>query len=136
MLTFRYEGLRELAQSLRDVNAGLYETLLSGLGKVGEVIRAEGARQFLEYGAGEDREPTFVKGAEGLGVLVRPNTSKMAIVSVAQTKRRSQDMGARRSNFGDLMMRHGLIPALGEKIGDAYEIVDVEVADLLRRNGF
>lgn len=136
MLTLRYEGLREVAQALRDVNAGLYETLLTGLREVGEVIRKEGARRFLEYGAGEEREASFTRGAAGLRTLVRPNTSRMALVTVAQTVRRSSTMGARRSNFGDLMMRHGLIPARGDKLGEAYAIVDTEVAALLHEHGF
>jgi hypothetical protein len=136
VITLQYEGLRELAQALHEVNVGLYEALLAGLREVGEVIRGESARRFLDYGASEGREASFARGADGLGVLVRPNTSRMAIVSVAQTVRRSGDLGARRSNFGDLMMRKALIPARRDGLDEAAALLDSEVADLLHEHGF
>lgn len=138
MIEVRYEGLRELAQALRAVNTELYATLLEGLHKVGEVIRTDAAARFDAYGSGGTpaREASFARAAAGFRTLVRPNTSSMAVVSVAQTIRRTPDLRRRRSNLGDLMMRHALLPAQGERMGDAVAILDAEVAGLLRENGF
>ena len=133
MFGVRYEGLRELAQALRIVNAELYQALVAGLDKVGGVIRSDASAKFVSWGAGR---PGVEQAAEGFRVLVRPNTSTMAIVSVGQTLRRSADMPRRRSNFGDLQMRKGLLPARTEKLPDAVAILDSEVSTLLHSHGF
>jgi hypothetical protein len=136
VLLLRYEGLRELAQALREVEAGLYEALLTGLGEVGEIIRKDAAARFLEYGASEEREASFTKGAEGLDTFVRPNTSLMALLTVGQGMRRSRDMGARRSNMGDLMMRKALIPARKDRLDEAAKVLESSVGKLLHEHGF
>ena len=133
MLGVRYEGLRELAQALRIVNAELYGALIAGLGKAGDVIRADAAGKFVSWGAGRDG---VEQAAEGFRVLVRPNTSTMAIVSVAQTLRRSSDMPRRRSNFGGLMMTEALLPARDEKLPEVVAALDGEVSALLDSRGF
>lgn len=133
MLGVRYEGLRELAQALRIVNAELYEAVLAGLRKAGDVVRADAAGKFESWGAGRDGIET---AAEGFSALVRPYTSTMAIVSVGQTLRRSSDMPRRRPNFGGLMMTEALLPARQEKLAEVETILDTEVATLLHSRGF
>lgn len=133
MLGVRYEGLRELAQALRIVNAELYGAVLAGLRKSGDVVREDAVSKFQSWGAGRDG---IEKAAEGFGVLVRPYTSSMAIVSVGQTLRRSSDMPRRRSNFGGLMMTKALLPARQEKLAEVETILDTEVSVLLHTHGF
>lgn len=133
MFGVRYEGLRELAQALRIVNAELYQALLAGLQKAGDVVKADAQGKFESWGAGRDG---IEQAAEGFRVLVRPNTSTMAIVSVGQTLRRSSDMPRRRSNFGGLQMTEGLLPARAEKLADVAVILDGEVSTLLHSRGF
>lgn len=132
MFGVRYEGLRELAQSLRTVNVGLYTALLSGLESAGRIVQADAETRFVQWGG--DR-PGISKAAGGFRVLVRPNTSTMAILSVGQTLRRSSDLPRRRSNFGDLMMRKALLPARRERMPDVVTAIDGGVTQLLRESG-
>ena len=133
MFELRYEGLRELVQSLRTLDTGLYQAVLTGLNKAGEVIRADATAKFESWGAGR---PGVDQAAQGFRVLVRPNTATMALVSVGQTIRRSTDMRLRRSNFGSLQMTKGLLLARTEKLGDAVAIIDEEVTALIHSRGF
>ena len=133
MFGVRYEGLRELAQALRIVNAELYAALISGLRKAGDVVRVDAQGKFESWGAGR---PGIEQAAEGFSALVRPNTSTMAIVSVGQTLRRSSDMPRRRSNFGGLMMTKALLPARDQKLPEVVAAIDGEVSGLLRSHGF
>ena len=138
MIALRYEGLRELLQSLRVVQAELYATMVAGLKEVGEVVRKDARRRFIDYGISNHpgRATGFVKAADGLQTLVRPNTSTMALVSVGQTLRSSRYQPRRRPNFGDLMMRHSLLPARGAGLVEAEAVMDETVGGLLARNGF
>ena len=138
MIEIRYEGLRELAQALRVVNEELFAALMVGLREVGEIVRKDARKRFINYGIAQHpkRAVSFVDAADGFDTLVRPNTSTMAIVSVTQKHRRSGDMPRRRSNFGDLMMRHALLPARDDGLPEAEEVLDREVVALLARNGF
>ena len=133
MFGVRYEGLRELAQALRIVNAELYAALVAGLGKAGDVVRADAEGKFVSWGAGR---PGVEQAAEGFRVLVRPTTSTMALVSVGQSLRRSSDLPRRRSNFGGLQMTEGLLPARDEKLPEVVAVLDGEVSTLLRSHGF
>lgn len=138
MIEIRYEGLRELAQALRIVDAGLFEAVTAGLKEVGEVIRRDASARFVDYGSNgnEGRAASFAKAADGFQTLVRTNTSTMAIVSVGQTRRKSRDLLRRRSNFGDLMMRHALLPARDESMAEAAELLENTVGVLLTDQGF
>lgn len=133
MFGVRYEGLRELAQALRIVDTELYAALIAGLGKAGNIVRADAESRFTAWGGGKDG---VAQAAEGFRALVRPNTSTMAIVSVGQTLRRSSDMPRRRSNFGGLMMTEALLPAREEKLPDVVTAIDTEVSTLLHSRGF
>ena len=138
MIVLRYEGLRELAQALRVVNHELFDALMVGLREVGEIVRKDARRRFVDYGIAQHpkRAVSFIDAADGFDTLVRPNTSTMAIVSVQQKHRRSSDMPRRRANFGDLMMRHALLPARNAGLPEAEEVLDREVVALLARHGF
>lgn len=142
MFEVRYEGLRELAQALRVTSVELYGEMVAGLAEAGDVIRRAARSDFIVYGAstgsgfGDARAAGFVRAADGFQTLVRTNTSTMALVSVAQTRRRTPVMQMRRSNFGDLMMRHALLPARGSHMEEAAAIVDRRVGGLLERHGF
>lgn len=133
MFGVRYEGLRELAQALRTVNAELYGALVAGLGKAGDVVRADAEGKFVAWGAGR---PGIEQAAEGFRVLVRPTTATMAIVQVGQTLRRSPDLPRRRSNFGALQMTEALLPARDEKLAEVVTVLDGEVSTLLHSRGF
>lgn len=133
MFGVRYEGLRELAQALRIVNAELYGALVTALDKAGGIVREDASAKFVSWGAGRDG---IEQAAEGFRVLVRPNTSTMAIVSVGQTLRRSGDMPRRRSNFGALQMTKGLLPARDQKMPEVVTVIDGEVSALLHSRGF
>lgn len=138
MIEVRYEGLRELAQALRIVDRSLFDVMVGGLREVGEIIRRDARSRFVDYGSdgGEGRAASFVKAADGFQTLVRVNTSTMALVSVGQTRRRSTDLLRRRSNFGDLMMRHALLPARGESMELAATTLENTVGVLLTEHGF
>jgi len=148
MIELRYEGLRQLAQALRIVDAELYASMVAGLKEVGEVIRRDARSKFIDYGAGvrplgqraayssEGRAASFVKAADGFQTLVRVNTSTMALVSVGQTNRSSRDLLRRRRNFGDLMMRHGLLPAREESMEQAATVLEESIGTLLTTHGF
>jgi hypothetical protein len=129
----RYEGLRELAQALRIVNAELYGALLAGLRKSGEIVRTAAVADFASWGGGR---PGVDVATAGFRTLVRPNTSTMAIVSVGQTLRRSSDLRLRRSNWGSLQMTQGLIPARDQKLPEVVTAIDESVAQLLHGRGF
>lgn len=133
MFGVRYEGLRELAQALRIVNVELYGALVAGLGRAGDIVRADADTRFTTWGGDRDG---IQRAAEGFRALVRPNTSTMAIVSVGQTLRRSSDMPRRRSNFGSLQMTKGLLPARDAKLPEVVTAIDTEVASLLHSRGF
>lgn len=133
MIGIRYEGLRELAQALRTVNHELYDALISGLASAGKIVRADAAEKFEAWGG--DR-PGIEKAAGGFRAFVRPNTSTMAILSVGQSLRRSEDLARRRSNLGDLFMRKALLPARNEKLVDVAVAIDESVAQLLHEHGF
>lgn len=133
MFGVRCEGLRELAQALRVVNAELYGALVAGLGKAGEVVRADAEGKFVSWGAGR---PGVERAAEGFRVLVRPTTSTMAVVSVGQTLRRSSELPRRRSNFGGLQMTEGLLPARRDRLPEVATVLEEEVSALLHTHGF
>ncbi|HET6917183.1 MAG TPA: hypothetical protein VFH56_13910 [Acidimicrobiales bacterium] len=133
MFGVRYEGLRELLQALRIVNAELYAAVVAGLGKAGDIVRVEAEARFTTWGGDRDG---IQKAAEGFRALVRPNTQTMAIVSVGQTLRRSADLPRRRSNFGALQMKEGLLPARSEKMPEVVSAIDTEVSTLLHSHGF
>ena len=136
MFEIQYEGLRELVQALRATSLELYGAVLEGLRKGGEIVRKDASSRFSGYGAGLGRPDGFVKAADGFRTLVRPNSSTMALVSVGQTLRRSSDMLHRRSNFGGLQMRHGLLPARDQDMPQVAAVVEEDVAGLLREHGF
>lgn len=138
MIEIRYEGLRELAQALRIVDQELYLAMVAGLKEVGEIIRRDARSKFIDYGAdgSEGRAASFVRAADGLQTLVRVNTSTMALVTVGQTLRTTRYIPQKRPNFGDLMMRHGLLPARNESMEQATVALDRQVGSLLASHGF
>ncbi len=138
MIEVRYEGLRELVQALRTIKYELFEALLAGLKQAGEIIQRDARHRFIDYGSGGSagRAASFVKAADGFQTLVRPNTSTMALVTVGQTLRSTSNQPRRRPNFGGLMVRKALLPARDASIGEAYAVVDANVATLLQSHGF
>jgi hypothetical protein len=128
----RYEGLRELAQALRIVNAELYEALLRGLDAAGQIVQTEATTDFVSWGGDK---PGVDVATSGFRTLVRPNTSTMAIVSVGQTLRRSSDIKRRRSNWGSLQMTKGLLPARDSKLPEVVAELDGSVSALLHSRG-
>lgn len=135
MLTIQAEGLREIAQSLREINYSVFTEMVAGLKEVGDVVRSRARSRFIAYGFEKEidkgRATGFVKAADGFQTLVRPNTSTMALVSVGQTLRSTRVQPRRRPNFGDLMMRKALLPARNETLEDAAAVLEARVLRLV-----
>lgn len=128
-----YEGLRELLQAFAITDRMLFEEMLVGLHKVGEVIRVDSRRRFVAYKA--DR-PSFLQSAESFETRVRAGGAAQAIVFVGQRRRSSRDQLKRRPNYGGLQMKHAFLPARTAMLEVAAELLEREVVQPLVKLGF
>lgn len=128
-----YEGLRELLQAFAITDRLLFEDLLVGLHKTGEVIRVAARHEFVAYGAGR---PSFLQSAESFETRVRAGGAAHAIVFVGQRRRSSRDQLKRRPNYGGLQMKHGFLPARAAVLLEAEEVLVEEVMRPLKARGF
>ena len=93
----RIVGLTQLLEKERTVGAKTQGLLTSRLEAVGDVVKDDTSRRYIEYST---------RGAEGVQRKVL--TSGLWVV---QTIRKSRDITKRRPNFGPLMMRKAFLPA-------------------------
>ncbi len=119
----QYEGLREIAQALREVDKETLAELTRDLGDVGHVVEHEAVDLFDAIDA---------RSAAGFDTRVRINTSSMALVSVGQSLRKTT---GRRPDYGTLQVEDALLPARDRKIGEAVHILEDGAMKLLRRHG-
>jgi hypothetical protein len=117
-----YEGLHEVAQALREVEAGVYTELVADLKEVGDVVRDDARQRFAAIST---------KTADGFETRVRTGSS--AVVVVAQRLRKTT---GRRPDYGALQMRHALLPARTAKHAEAVEILERGAGKLLAAHGF
>ncbi len=128
-----YEGLREVAKALAVIDHELLGELKLGLRKVGEVVEHEARRRFVAY---KPDDPWAAQSAESFETRVRAGSASSALAVVGQRRRRSGQQQLRRSNWGGLQVKHALLPALGAMLGEASEVLEREVHQLLKRHGF
>lgn len=119
-----YEGLRELAQALKETDVALLATLEAGLEKVGDLVRDDAEQRFEELGTrshadgrarSEKEAATFVRTAEFFQTRVRARGRASALVVVAQGEKRSPQLALRRQSWTDLQL------AQLEAAADAHE---------------
>lgn len=129
-VTLHYEGLRELAQALKQVDTELLGELQKELGKVGEVVRAEAYGLFTK---GVARSESIQRTAANFETRVRAGGNAKAIVVVGQ---RLPSTTGTRPDYGGLQMTRALLPARERKIDEAAQILEDGAYALLRRHGF
>lgn len=128
-----YTGLRELLQALAITDRMLFEDLLVGLHKTGEVIRGEARKMFVAYAEGR---PSFIESASTFETRVRAGGAAQAIVFVGQRRRSSRVQSKRRPNYGSLQMKHAFLPARTAALAEAEEVLLREVYGTLKAHGF
>ncbi len=132
-----YEGLRELAQALRVTDPEVFEALVVGLHKVGEVIRTGARQRFVTYGHEQQgHRHSFTESADTFETRVRAGGQAQALVHVGQRRRSSRIQQRRRPNYGGLQMKHALLPARTASLELAQELLEQEVHQLLVKHGF
>src|SRR4051812_31611934 len=99
MGSIRYEGLREVAQALREVDRGALVELTKDLGEVGGVVERDARSRFDRIDAAS---------AAGFDTRVRVNSSSLGLVTVGQKLRKTT---GRRPDFGALQVTSALLPA-------------------------
>lgn len=119
----RYEGIRELAQALKQIDDGLLHELTADLKNVGEVVREQATSLF-------DR--IDVKTAAGFETRVRATSRSGGLVTVEQKLRKTT---GRRPDYGGLQVRY-MLEAREEKLGEAAQILEDGAHRLLREHGF
>lgn len=139
-----YEGLRELAQALKETDRTLLVALEAGLEKTGDLVRDDAEKRFEEYrkrahGDGRARsqaeKATFVSTAEFFQTRVRARGRAAALVVVAQGEKRSPRLQARRQSWTDLQLEQGLEPAADAREAEAEALLISEVDAVLAAAG-
>jgi hypothetical protein len=120
----RYEGLRELAQSLKETDQQLLGHLRDGLEQVGAVVRDEASRDFVNYSSWS---------AANFETRVRAGGQSSAVLVVGQRLRKTS---GKRPDFGALQVTHAFLPAWEAKADEATDICEHEVVELLHEHGF
>lgn len=128
-----YEGLRDVARALAVIDRDLLAQLKIGLTKVGDVIEADARRRFVAY---KPDDPWAAKAAETLETRVRAGGAAEALVIVGQRRRSTREQQRRRPNWGGLQMKHALLPARAATIGEAADVLERQVHQLLQLHGF
>lgn len=129
-VSLRYEGLRELAQALRETDRALLNELKVELEKVGEVVRIEAVRLFTK---GVARSASIQKTAEGFETRVRAGGQAKDLVVVAQHLSKTT---GKRPDYGALQMTRALLPARDAKLDEAAQILEDGAYKLLHEHGF
>ena len=119
----RYEGIRELAQALRETDKGLLAELQADLGKVGDVVRDE-ARTLFDH--------IDVKTASGFETRVRATSRAGGLVTVEQSLRKTTGL---RPDYGGTQVKY-MLEAREEKLGEAADILENGAEKLLKEHGF
>ncbi len=123
MASIRYEGLREIAQALKETDKGMLRELTDDLALVGGVVEKAAVTLFDRIDA---------RSAAGFDTRVRINTSTQALVSVGQSLRKTTGL---RPDYGAIQITEALLPARDRNIGQATRILEEGAISLLRRNG-
>ena len=114
-IEIHWEGLRQVAQSLRETDRGLLAMLERELAVAGEITRDDAERRFSEYGASKGRPgkyaATIAASASSFEVRVRTSGASQALVVVGQHRRSTGLVQAKRPGYGSLQMRKALLPA-------------------------
>jgi hypothetical protein len=97
--TVRISGLPELNRAFKAVDADLPKELRKELKQVAEPVRVEAALRSQQFGA---------RTSSGIKTVARSSGS----VAVRQSRKKNADAVRRRPNFGPLLMRTALEPAL------------------------
>ena len=121
--SIQYEGLREIAQALKETDRSTLAELTRDLGDVGQVVEKEAVGLFDRIDA---------RSAAGFDTRVRVNSSSMALVSVGQSLRKTT---GQRPDFGALQVTAALLPARDRKIAEATRILEAGAIANLRRHG-
>ena len=130
-----FNGLRDLAKALKEIDLGLFEELKGDLEDVGNIVRDEAARLFVAYGRERGREHSFAVSASSFETRVRTQ-SAAGVVVVGQGRRKSTNTSRNRSNWGGLEMTKGLLPGRERGIKEAERVLEQGAVRLLRNNGF
>jgi|SRR6185369_3815104 len=131
IVAVEFAGLRELAQSLRELNAGLLEELRDELARRAEPVRADAQRLFAHWrteGVSAATAASYERTAAGFEVRVRP----FAGVAVVVAQRLSSVTG-RRGDYGGLEMRKALLPARWAHLAQIAEGLEARVAQLMEQ---
>lgn len=129
-VSLHYEGLRELAQALRDTDRDLLNQLKDELEKVGEVVRIDAVGRFTK---GVARSVSIQQTAANFETRVRAGGQAKELVVVAQ---RLAKTTGKRPDYGALQMTRALLPARDAKIGEAAQILEDGAVKLLHDHGF
>lgn len=121
--SIQYEGLRQIAQALKETDQAALRELTDDLGRVGGVVEREAVSLFDRIDA---------RSAAGFDTRVRVNSSSMALVSVGQSKRKTTGL---RPDYGALQVTEALLPARDRKIGEAVRILEDGAVRHLREHG-
>jgi hypothetical protein len=121
--SIQYEGLRQIAQALKETDQSALRELQADLGDVGEVVEKEAVSLFDRIDA---------RSAAGFDTRVRVNSSSLALVSVGQSKRKTT---GKRPDYGALQITEALLPARDRKIVEATRILEYGAIANLRRHG-
>lgn len=122
--TIRFEGVREAAQALKEIDADLLRNLREQMREVGNVIRDDARARAM---------PVNSKTAMGYSTTTSLLSQSAALVSVRQRVRRTT---GKRPDYGSYQMRHFLLPARAAQTERAYEILEKGAYKLLREHGF
>lgn len=120
----RYEGLREIAQALRETDQALLSELKHDLGLVGDVVKDDAATTFADK--------VNAKTAAGFETRVRATSSYGGLVTVEQRLRKTT---GKRPDYGALQVKY-LLRARDAKLDEAAETLENGAYQLLRRHGF
>jgi hypothetical protein len=121
--SIQYEGLREIAQALKETDKSTLAELTRDLKDVGEVVEHEAVHLF---------DPYDPRSAAGFDTRVRVNTSTMALVSVGQSLPKTTGL---RPDWGTLQVEVALLPARDRKWVEANKILEDGAIANLRRHG-
>ncbi len=121
--SIQYEGLRQIAQALKETDESTLAELQRDLGDVGDVVKTEAVDLFDRIDA---------RSASHFDTRVRVNSSSLALVDVGQSLRKTT---GKRPDFGKLQVEEALLPARDRKIAQATRILEEGAIKNLARHG-
>lgn len=129
--SIHYEGLREVALALKEVDEHLLGELKGDLEKVGNVVCDEAQILWFQRLRKFDRGPRSAQSITrtGLGFQTRVRLGRGgSLVSLEQTQRKTT---GRRPDYGALQVRDAMLPARARKLGEAERILEDGAVRLL-----